>query len=145
MKCTTVIDKSRDEEVIIYAHENSELVLRIEELVNGDKSALIGYTDREIVQLSPSEVFCFISENGKSFALTEKGRMRIKLRLYEIEELMTDGFVKINQSCIANVSRIAKFDTSIAGALTVLFKNGYKDYVSRRQLKMVKERIGFKR
>ena len=51
-------------------------------------------------------------------------------------------FIKINQSCIANIRQIQRFDTSFSGTLRVIFKNGYTDYVSRRQLKAVKERLG---
>ena len=52
------------------------------------------------------------------------------------------NFVKINQSCIVNVNKIERFDTSVSGTLKVSLKNGYTDYVSRRQLKPIKERIG---
>ena len=59
---------------------------------------------------------------------------------------MLDGsdFVKLNQSCIVNIKKIECFDASLGGALKVTLKNGYRDYVSRRQLKAVKERLGLK-
>ena len=52
------------------------------------------------------------------------------------------NFVRINQSCIANINQIKKFSASFNGFLQVHFKNGYIDYVSRRELKNVKERVG---
>ena len=76
------------------------------------------------------------------FALTEKGKYRLKSRLYQLEKNLNDNFVKINQSCIANIKKIEKFKASVGGALMVIFKNGYEDYVSRRNLKNVKERLG---
>ena len=33
---------------------------------------------------------------------------------------------------------------TLGGSLTVVLKNGYRDYVSRRQLKAVKERMGLR-
>ena len=68
----------------------------------------------------------------------------IKERLYTVENTVGDSFIKINQSCIVNIDKIERFEASFSGALTVVLKNGYKDYISRRQLKIVKERIGFK-
>ena len=64
------------------------------------------------------------------------------LRLWQLEELLGEEFLKINQSCLANVSRIKRFRASFGGSLLVSFACGYEDYVSRRQLKQVKERMG---
>jgi DNA-binding LytR/AlgR family response regulator len=138
-----VIDKDREEEVVIYVHEKNSLSYEIEELVLGKSLELFGYKDKNIVKLSPSDVFCFTVENNKVYAICEKEKYQIKQRLYLLEEILDRDFVKINQSCIANIRKISKFDTSITGTLMVSFKNGHRDYVSRRQMKKVKERIGF--
>ena len=58
--------------------------------------------------------------------------------------MLKDSFVYINQGCLANLKMIDHFDASIGGTLMVVFKSGYKDFVSRRQLKNIKERIGIK-
>jgi len=142
MKCRTVIDKSREEEVVIYVHERTAVSDEIEEFVLGRSPELIGYIDDEIIRFSPSEIFCFVTEDNKVFAVRENERLRLKQRLYVLEEILDTGFVKINQSCIVNVSKIKKFSASVGGALLVELKNGYRDYVSRRQLRAVKERIG---
>lgn len=143
MKCTIIIDKSREEEVIIYAKEKSTLTDEIERLVNDNNPELIGYDKSgEGVKLTTDEVYCFTAEDNKIFAITEKDKLRIKCRLYQLEEILPEYFVKINQSCVANIRKIARFDTSVSGTLLIKFKNGYKDYVSRRQMKAVKERLG---
>ena len=144
MKCTTIIDNEHDEEVVIYVHRDSALAQKIRELCQEAPFELIGYEDTGFVIIEPEHVHCFALENGKLFALTENKKLLIKQRLYEIERSFGESFVKINQSCIVNVKYIERFDTSIGGALKVTLKNGYKDYISRRQLKYVKERIGFK-
>ena len=142
MKCKTIIDKTREEEVIIYAHERNETVEAIEKLVLRSDFELIGYSGKSAVRLEWSEVYCFTVEDNKVYAVTENEKLQLKHRLYQIEELADNDFVKINQSCVANISHIKRFDASISGTLRVVFKNGYTDYVSRRQLKTVKERLG---
>ncbi|MBQ3497749.1 MAG: LytTR family transcriptional regulator [Clostridia bacterium] len=142
MKCKTVIDKNREEEVIIYAHERNETVESIERIVSSTQLELIGYSGKSAVRLKQAEVYCFTVEDNKVYAITECEKLQVKLRLYQIEDIADDSFVKINQSCIANVSQIKRFDASVSGTLRVMFKNGYTDYVSRRQLKPVKERLG---
>ena len=141
MKITTVVDESREEEIIIYVHKKTELINEIEALVSRNTEELVGYSGDEIIKFSLSDVFCFTLDGGKVYAVFESERLRLKQRLYAVEEKLDSGFVKINQSCIVNVSKIKKFSASFGGALTVELKNGYKDYVSRRQTKLVKERF----
>ena len=140
MKCSVIIDKEKEEQVIIYAHQKTKLVEQIERLASED--ILIGYRDSEAVRLLFSEVYCFIVEENKVYALTESERFRLKSRLYQLEEVMPPQFVKLHQSCIANMQKMRRFDASMTGALMVTMQNGYTDFVSRRNLKTVKERLG---
>ena len=143
MKCIITIDKEHEEEVLIFAHEKTKLIEDILNLINNE-NMFTGYSEGEAYRLNLSEIYCFTVEDNKVYALTDKDKLRIKLRLYQVEEKLSDDFVKINQSCIANIKKIKKFDSSVSGMLTVTFKNGYRDYVSRRNLKSVKERLGVK-
>ena len=142
MKCTVVIDPQCEEEIVIRARERSALVDQIEELVKETNTEVIGYKDRNIAVLRPEEIFCCTVEEGRIFALTASDKWLLKHRLYALEELLGNRFVKINQSCLVNTAQILRFDVSFAGALKVTLKNNYQDYVSRRQLKTVKERMG---
>ena len=142
MKCTLIITDEHEEEVVIYARERTKLTNDIEMLVCGSVPELIGYKENEVVKLTSDLISCFTVEGNKVYALTDSEKLQIKLRLYQLEEMLPDTFVKINQSCIANIRKIERFDTSVSGTLLIKFKNGYKDYVSRRQMKAVKERFG---
>lgn len=137
------IDKERSEEILIYAHERTSLIEEIERLVSESNLELIGYTDSEAIKINLVNVNCFISEGNKVFALTDD-RLQIRLRLYQLEDLLDDNFIKINQSCIANIRQIKKVQATFSGAISVTFRNGYEDYISRRNLKSVKERLGVK-
>ncbi len=142
MKLRIVIEPNRDEEILIYAREKSPLVCEIEELVKNHSVDLIGYTEGETVKLNLNDIYCFFTEDNKVYALTENEKYRLKSRLYQIEEALGENFVKINQSCIANIKKIDRFKATVGGSLTVVFKNGYVDFVSRRNIKNVKERLG---
>ncbi len=142
MKCTVVIDPSREEEVFIYAHKRTPLIDEIEQLAAEDVS-LIGYDeDRTAYPLKPADVYCFTVQNNKVIAITDTDSYTVRARLYQLEEMLPNTFVKINQSTIANIRKIQRFRATFGGALQIVFQNGYEDYVSRRQLKFVKERLG---
>ena len=142
MKCQTIIDEKREEEVFIYAQKRSSLVDEIERLVESNNLTIKGTKDDEIIIINPLDVTCFISQNNKVFALIGEKQYKIKERLYQLEEMMDENYIKINQSCLANIKRIDRFSSSLGGAIMVLFDNGYKDYISRRELKKFKERMG---
>lgn len=142
MKHTTFIDPNRDEEVLIYVRRRTKAVEELESFIDRMGTELMGYgEDGQIIPLFPTDVHCFTVEEGKVYALTDTEKLTIRLPLYAIEEMLDESFVKINQSCLGSIRRIARFDASIGGALMVTFKNGHRDYVSRRQLKHVKERM----
>ena len=141
MKCRIFIDKNREEEVQIFVHERNALSEKIKELCQNDGLEIFGKKDRTTYRINMQEVVCFVSENNKVFAVTDMEKYEIDKRIYELEAECPETFVKINQSCIANISKIKSFDAKISGTLLVNFKNGYCDYVSRRQLKNVKERL----
>ena len=142
MKCQTIIDEKREEEVLIYAQKRSSLVDEIERLVESNNLTIKGTKDDEIIIINPLDVTCFISQNNKVFALIGEEQYKIKERLYQLEEMMDENYIKINQSCLANIKRIDRFSSSLGGAIMLLFDNGYKDYISRRELKKFKERMG---
>lgn len=142
MKCEIIIDAAAEEKVVICARENNRLVQELQQLAETGDLELVGYNSHEIVTLNPGDIFCVTVIDGKVCAVCEKETLQLKQRLYTLEEMLPDCFLKINQSCIANIRKIERFDASISGTLKVRFKNGCTDYVSRRQLKQVKERLG---
>ncbi len=142
MELKIVIDKNAEEKVVVYARERTALVDEIESLVNNSRVDLIGYVNNEAVKLNINEIACFMAEDNKVFAFTDSGKYRLKCRLYQLEESLNGDFIKINQSCIANIKKISRFKATIGGALNVIFVNGYSDYVSRRNMKNVKKRMG---
>ena len=146
LKCEIITDTQQKEGVYIYAKEGDEDAEKIRAFVESlSRHKLIGYSERGARVLGPSEVYCFVVEEGKVYALIGNERYQIKERLYKIEETLEGGdFIKINQSCIVNIKVIEGFDASLGGALRVKLKNGYRDYISRRQIKAVKERLGLK-
>lgn len=144
MKCEIVIDPAGEERVVIHARKENDLTRAICRLVEEHTTQLVGYRNGEIVPLIPAQITCVMVEGDRVFAQCESERLQMKQRLYVLEEMLGDAFVKINQSCLANVSKVERFDASVSGTLKVKFKNGHTDYVSRRQMKCVKERFGIK-
>lgn len=142
MKFSLHIDREREEECIIFARENRPVFEQIAQLLRGGSAPLVGYHEEDIVVLPLEDVVCFVSEGDRVFARMGSARYLVKKRLYQLAELLKGDYIRINQSCIANIRQISRFTVSFGGSLQVVFKNGDRDFVSRRELKKVKERIG---
>ena len=144
MKFTLIIDKDSEEELILRIKEKREIADKIEQLLKNVPTTLFGYDGIDTVPLSKSEIYAIFLEDSKLYAVTENKKYRLKMRLYEVEEIIGEGFVKINQSCIVRIDKIKKFEAAFSGALSVTLKNGYRDYISRRQVSAVKRAVGIK-
>ena len=142
MKCEIIIDSALEEKIVIYAKENSVLIEDIKQMVEKSSIGLVGYNEKEMVTLNPLDIYCVTIIDNRVFAICENEKLQLKERLYSLEEKLPETFIKINKSTLANIQKIERFDASISGTLKILFKNGYVDYVSRRQLKTIKERLG---
>ncbi len=143
MQLRIIIDEGCEEQVVVYARKRSEITEKIEQFISElNSEELLGYDEnKRIYNIELNDVICFNIEDNKVIAQTKNSKLWIKLRMYQLEEELDEKFVKINQSCIINIKKIKKFDASISGTLGVTLVNGYTDYVSRRQLKTVKERL----
>ena len=144
MKCEVIIDPAAEEKAVIYAREHNEQIEKLKKLIEETGSTLTGWREREMVPLNPAEIFCVTVLDGKVYAVCETETLQLKQRLYEVEAMLPETFVKVNQSCLANLRKVERFDASVSGTLMLRFRNGYTDYVSRRQLKTIKERLGMK-
>lgn len=141
MKLNVFVDKTQEERIDIYIKEKRQIVEDIENLIS-EENILLCYKNSEIYKVSFSEIILLTVENEKVAVFTEKDKFFIKERLYAAEEKLSSDFIRLNQSAIGNIRKIRKFDCSVSGTLKVTFINGLTDYVSRRQVKAVRERLG---
>ena len=141
MKLNVFVDKAQEERIDIYIKEKRQIVEDIENLIS-EENILLCHKNSEIYKISLSEIILLAVENEKVAVFTEKDKFFIKERLYVAEEKLSPDFIRLNQSAIGNIRKIRKFDCSVSGTLKVTFTNGLTDYVSRRQVKAVRERLG---
>ena len=143
MKFQLTISPTRDESVHVTVKKPNELSAKIEQLCmqySGTDTIPV-YTADDVQMLAFDEVSCLTVVDGKTYAIDDKGNQYlVKMRLYEVEQLLPNYFVRINKSAIANQGQIAKFRATFSGAVDVIFKCGHVDYVSRRCFSEIKRR-----
>ena len=142
MKFTLIIDKEKDEEVVVTAHRRTPLIDEIEALISRHTDRIPGYTEDDIKMLSISEIECVTVLDGKTYAIDfENKHYRLKQRLYELEAVLPSSFIRINKSTLANEHALDRFTVTYAGSVDAVFKCGYTEYVSRRCFAQIKRRL----
>lgn len=144
MNFKLIIDKEKEEEVVVTAHSRTALTDEIEALVlrYASTDRIPGYTEDDIKILSVPEIECITVLDGKTYAIdTKNRRYRLKQRLYELEATLPPSFIRINKSTLANEARLDRFQVTYAGSVDAVFKCGYTEYVSRRCFKEIKRRF----
>ena len=143
MRFRLIIDKDAEEEVVITAHSRTELIDRIENLVqrSDGQDRIAAYTDDGMKMLPLHKIECITILDRKIIAIDREGtHYQLKLRLYELEELLPSCFIRINKSALANENHLERFAVTITGGVDAIFKCGYREYVSRRCFTALKRR-----
>lgn len=145
MKFKLIVDPQQEEQVTAVVHGPSELTEKLEQLVLGAAGTdkLWVYTEDTQLLLPFRQIECVTVIDGKTCAIDHKGECyRVKMRLYELEALLPDSFIRINKSSLANETRLLKFEAAFSGAVDAVFRSGYREYVSRRCFAQIKRRFG---
>jgi DNA-binding LytR/AlgR family response regulator len=120
--------------------EINELVKRLTEY---NEQVLIGYLNEEAILLNHEDIYRIYSQGQKVVAETQKEKVYLRSRLYELEEkLAGTRLIRISNSEIVNLKRVKSLDLSISGTITMKFENGEKSFVSRRYVDKIKHYIG---
>jgi DNA-binding LytR/AlgR family response regulator len=145
MKFKLIIDKEKEDEVVITAQKRTALIDEIEMLISKYTDRIPGYTDDNVKMLSVAQIECVSVLGGKTYAIDSANcRYRLKQRLYELEAQLPSSFIRINKSALANESALDRFAVTVAGSVDAVFKCGYREYVSRRCFAQIKRRFEIK-
>lgn len=144
MKVHIDIDNKNEEtSVTVHAKEwSEELDSLIKTLKNAHSERIVGIDQEQSVLLHPKDIDYIFAEQKKVFAALGQQRVELKMRLYEAEELLySKSFLRFSKSVIGNVKRIQRFEVTFNGNLSVHFKSGNKEYVSRKYVTSLKEQF----
>ncbi|MCI8306574.1 MAG: LytTR family transcriptional regulator [Lachnospiraceae bacterium] len=145
MQVEIKIDKSYPEpHIIIMTGEMTDEVNDIVKKLSEDVPKIIsGIKNGKVEVLEQADLIRIYANNGKVFAVTERGEYTLRLRLYELEaRLGSRSFVRISNSEIINLKKADSFDLGFTGTICVKMSNGDVTYVSRRFVSKIKKILG---
>ncbi|MEX2804352.1 LytTR family DNA-binding domain-containing protein [Streptococcus sp. H31] len=145
MKLEIIKDLSLKETFIkIYLSHINPKNQRIIDFIKQDSDCnyLYGSRNSKIYLLEPDLIVRFYTENKKVFIETAQSIYQSKYRLYQLEELLPEYFIRISYSEIVNIKQIKELNLSFKGTIQVIFKTGQNTFVSRRSIPNFKKALG---
>lgn len=144
MKINIELDEKYPDTIItIQANEwTEELDKLISMIKQQEPQRLFGVREDQTILLEPENIDYVFAESRKVYAKIGKESFEVKMKLYEIEELLLPrNFMRFSKSVIGNSRQIERFELSFNGNLCVYFKSGNKEYITRKYVNPIKKKL----
>lgn len=111
-------------------------------IVKGEEVYIGGYNQYGQKSVESRNVLYFIVEEDMVSAMLYDTKMVVKMKLYEIEELLVDkDFVRISKYCLVNIGKVDYVKVALNSKLDLQMKNGDHCEVNRSYLKAFKNAL----
>lgn len=143
-----LVDGLEEAEVVIRCGDIDEEIHQLQRMLSGRGKPLplVFYREDKEFYFPLQDVLFFESSDEQVHAHTTKESFRVKYRLYELEELLPQNFLRVAKSAIVNAQQIFSIAKGLASPSCVRFRNSHKEiYVSRHYYPLLKEHMEGKR
>ena len=138
-----VLPEAKEPYAVIYASEITPEIRRTAALLETKNSGVVSVMENErIIVLRPDEIYMVRVENEKTVVYTKTKRYDGGRRLYEFEEILGKGFLRISRGTLVNLHYLERVEPAFGDMMLLVKKNGCKDYISRKYLPAFKNYLG---
>ncbi|MGM9535841.1 MAG: LytTR family DNA-binding domain-containing protein [Intestinibacter sp.] len=150
MKIRIEVDKEiQEDEVIIRCKQLNDDVSNIQKALTdilSKKTQIIFYKNNSEYYIPLSEILFFETEESSISAHTIDNIYQVKYKLYELEDILPNNFMRVSKSTILNIDYIYSITKNLTSSSVVEFQNTHKKvYVSRHYYKLLKFKLLEKR
>ena len=138
-----VSDECTENEVIIRCANIDQTVQQIQAYIQSLATPkLIFYKGNQEFYLALEEILFFETEGEQVYAHTVNDAFRVRHRLYELETMLSQAFVRAAKGLIVNTARIYAINRNLTSSSQIQFIGTHKHvYASRHYYKALKERL----
>jgi len=146
MKIKIEVDKDiNEDEIIIKCNNLDNNIIAIKKFINNidaNNQQFIFYKEDKEYYFPLNNILFFETSSKNIDAHTNDDIYQIKYKLYELENILPNNFIRVSKSTILNINHIYSINHNITSSSTVEFHKSYKQvYVSRFYYKELKERL----
>lgn len=142
MRIRIEIEPDNEEEVIIRCKKITPEIQKIQNLISNQSNKMILYKDNKEFYIDLSSIIFFETDGLLVNAHTKDNVYQTKNKLYELEKLLPNNYIRISKSTIVNTKHIYSIYRNLTSSGVVAFNNTHKEvYVSRMYYKELKEKM----
>lgn len=128
---------------IIHAKKLTEEIINIIEIIEKEEdSILTAKKDDKYFVINLKDISMIRIEDQKAIIYSEKEKYSVNKRLYELEKVLGEYFLKISKTTLINLKKIKSVEPSFNGMMHITLKDDCSDYISRKYLPNLKKYLG---
>ena len=132
---------SEEPEVLeIRCHKVTENIQEIISFVKSRQGQLCVDLEGQSIEVPVIDVFYAESVDNRLFVYTAKESFELRLRLYELEEMLQGkSFIRVQKGMLLNLMKVKSIKPALSGRYTALLKNGEEIVISRKYVPQFKD------
>lgn len=142
-------EELKEEEIVIYCNKLTEEVLEVQKVIIEKQKSfqdILLFKDKTEYYLPIKDILFFETHGDNIFAHTKTESFSTTYKLYALEELLPDNFMRISKSTIVNIDHIYSITRNVTASSEIRFLDTHKIvYVSRNYYKKLSMKLEEKR
>ncbi len=138
-------DDDAQEEIVIRCKEITPRIIRFQQLLSeklSDTRQLCFFKGSTEYYIDAEQILFFETDGSSVTAHSTKEVFETRMKLYELETVLGNGFMRISKSAIVNLRKIYSISRNVTASSAIEFAGTHKQvYVSRAYYKILKERL----
>lgn len=142
------VNSLEEECAVLEICENHPGIIKLQEIIQKGTYQTLTipcFLREQIYSISCEHILYFETIQDKLFVHTGSKMYEAKKRLYELEEILSEHFVRISKSVIINLEHVEYYSPLANGLMKATFYNGEETYISRKYLRLLRAKIGGKK
>jgi len=138
-----ITDELTEDEVIVRCSRVDESVQKLQAFIQSlNAPKLTFFKGAQEFYLPIEQILFFETDGEQIYAHTKNDALRVKFRLYELEEMLPHYFVRAAKGTIVNTTQIYAIDRNLTASSQIKFNGTHKQvYVSRHYYSALKEKM----
>ena len=126
----------------IRCHKVSDDVQEIISFVKSRQGQISTEKDGRRIEIPLIDIFYAESVDNRLFVYTAKDSYEVKLKLYELEDMLKGRtFLRVQKSLLLNLMKIKSIKPALSGRYTALLKNSEEVVISRKYVSNLKDAL----
>ena len=134
---------SEESEVLeIRCHKVTDEIQEIVSFVKSRQGQLSTMQEGQRVEIPLVDIFYAESVDNRLFVYTAKENYEVRLKLYELEDMMRGKtFIRVQKGMLLNLMKVKSIKPALSGRYTALLKNGEQIVISRKYVQSLKNAL----